>query len=280
MDPDAPLLTAIRRSVDRAGVLAGAGSRYAPVAPLAGLMAELEAPGAILFIGKPCDVGALRQLMRADPAIAARFVLLLSFFCAGVPSQDGTTRIVERLGMAPEEVAAFRYRGDGWPGQATATAADGRTAGMSYEASWGEILSREIQWRCKICPDGVGGAADIAAADAWECDAAGYPLFEEGDGRSLLMARTAAGEAAVAESEAAGAISTAPFDPAGIGAMQPSQARRKRLIRSRLMAMALAGLPRPDVAGLAVDRAARGAGLAEEARAVSGSFRRIARRVW
>lgn len=280
MDPDAPLLTAIRRSTGRDDVLAAAGSRYAPAAPLAELMTELERPGPILFIGKPCDVGALRQLMAADPSIAARFPLLLSFFCAATPSQTGTDRIIAKLGLTTDEVASFRYRGNGWPGRAEAVTKDGRRASMSYPDSWGAILSKEVQWRCKICPDAVGGVADIAAADAWHADEAGYPLLEEAEGRSLILARTPAGSAALDRAVADGVLAVTPIKVTEIDSMQPSQARRKRLVASRVAAMALAGLPRPRMAGLAVMRAARRAGVVETLRSLAGSWLRIRQGRW
>lgn len=275
MDPERPLETRVLRSTDRDDILATAGSRYAPVSPLEGLRAELEAPGRILFIGKPCDVGAMRQLMRADPAVAARFPYLLSFFCAGTPSQDGTDRIVRALGLEPGEVAHFRYRGDGWPGFASAATADGRSARLSYAASWGDILSKEVQFRCKICPDGVGGAADVAAADAWYGGETGYPEFEEADGRSLILTRTGKGDALVAAAEAAGALRTEPLAIDEIRLMQPSQANRKRLLASRLAAMTVTGMPRPRMDGLWVDEGRREASLTAEAKSFAGTVRRI-----
>lgn len=275
MDPLQPLFTRIVRSAGRADVVRAAGSRYAPAAPLAEIRAELATPGRILFIGKPCDTGAMRQLMAADPEVAARIPYLLSFFCAGTPSQAGTGRILDRLGVKAEDVSHFRYRGDGWPGYATATRRDGSSERMSYAASWGEILSHEVQFRCKICPDAVGGAADVAAADAWYGGESGYPAFDEADGRSLLISRTAAGDALVAAAEAAGALETAPLPIGEIIKMQPAQARRKRMIASRLAAMAATGLPRPDVSGLGVSKAARMAGPAENVKSFAGTLRRI-----
>ncbi|MCG2840242.1 Coenzyme F420 hydrogenase/dehydrogenase, beta subunit C-terminal domain [Sandaracinobacter sp. RS1-74] len=275
MNPEKPLETLITRSADRDDILATAGSRYAPVSPLETLRTELEAPGNILFIGKPCDVGAMRQLMQADPAVAARIPYLLSFFCAGTPSQDGTDRIVRKLGFEPEEVAHFRYRGDGWPGFATAETADGRRARISYAASWGDILSKEVQFRCKICPDGVGGAADVAAADAWYGGETGYPEFEEADGRSLILTRTRKGDALVAAAEAAGALSTEPLAIGEIRLMQPSQANRRRLLASRLAAMAVTLMPRPNMQGLHLGEARRQARAREEAKSFVGTVRRI-----
>ncbi|MFN3371840.1 MAG: Coenzyme F420 hydrogenase/dehydrogenase, beta subunit C-terminal domain, partial [Sphingomonadaceae bacterium] len=276
MDEAAPLLTAIRRSAGRADVIRAAGSRYAPAAPLAELEAELAEPGRILFIGKPCDAGALRQLIGARPDLADRFPLILSFFCAGTPSQDGTTRLVGRMGMAPGEVTAFRYRGDGWPGLATATSEDGRTARLSYAESWGEVLSREVQLRCKICPDAVGGVADVAAADAWYGGDSGYPAFDEADGRSLLISRTAAGDALVRAAQAVGVLETAPLDVGEVVKMQPAQARRRRELEARVLALRLAGRPVPRMDGLLLSEAARQAPFPRRLRATLGLIKRLA----
>ncbi len=276
MDPDAPLLTRIVRSIGRPDVVRAAGSRYAPASPLADLQAELATPGKILFIGKPCDVGALRQMMAADPSVAARFPFLLSFFCAGTPSQDGTDRIIRHLGAEPADVSSFRYRGDGWPGYATATLANGETKRMSYAASWGDILSHEVQFRCKICPDAVGGVADVAAADAWYGGDSGYPAFEEADGRSLVITRTATGDALLREAEAAGAIASDPLDIGEIIKMQPSQARRKQLAASRMAAMRVMLNPVPVVSGLAVGEAMRQVSLLASLKSMVGTVRRIA----
>jgi coenzyme F420 hydrogenase subunit beta len=275
MDPDAPLLTHVVRSIGRDDVVRAAGSRYAPVAPLAAIAAELDAGGRFAFVGKPCDVSALRQWARHDPRIDAQVVVMLSFFCAGTPSQAGTDRIIKRLGANTGKLASFRYRGDGWPGYATAVEADGRTTRMSYAASWGEILSREVQYRCKICPDAVGGVADIAAADAWYGDDSGYPTFEEADGRSLIMARSPRGAALLAAAEAAGAIATTPLDVGEIIKMQPHQARRKRLVASRIAALTATFQPRPRTDGTGVETAAKLAPFAEQLRSFAGSVRRI-----
>jgi len=276
MDPDAPLLTQIVRSFGRADVLKAAGSRYAPVSPLAELAQELETPGDILFIAKPCDVGALRAYMSVNPAVAARFPYLLSFFCAGTPSQNGTDRIIRHLGAEPENVRSFRYRGSGWPGYATADLADGTSKRMGYGASWGDILSREVQFRCKICPDAVGGAADVAAADAWYGGESGYPAFDEADGRSLILTRTPIGDALVRDAEAAGALVTEPLAIGEIIKMQPGQSGRKRLVASRMAAMAVMMNPMPGVKGLMVGEAMRQASLFANLKSMAGTIRRIA----
>ncbi len=274
-DPAVPYANHSGVSADPAAVMGAAGSRYAPSAPLAGLETWLQRPGRFAFVGKPCDVSALRAHARRDPRIVAKIPLMLSFFCAGIPSAAGTQRLLDRLGVKPGDVAAFRYRGDGWPGYATATRHDGSTARMSYADSWGDILSKEVQFRCKICPDAVGGAADVACADAWYGDDRGYPSFDEQDGRSLVIARTPAGLALLDAARAAARIETAPLAMAEIIRMQPHQARRKRQILSRLAAMAVAGRPRPRYRGQQLWQAAAQDSPLAQIRSFAGLLRRL-----
>lgn len=278
MDSAAPLANITVSSRDAAGVFAAAGSRYASSSPLARIDQILETPGRFAFVGKPCDISALRALARVDPRVDAKVPLMLAFFCAGVPSGDGARRILAAIGAPEAGVTAFRYRGDGWPGSATATLADGSTRAMSYHESWGKILSKEIQFRCKICPDAVGSAADIACADAWYGDDDGYPSFKERDGRSLIMARTPRGNALLNEAITAGVIAVEALAPREIERMQPSQARRKREIIARLAAVAVAGRPVPRYRGVQLAAAARQAPLAQQIRSFAGLVRRFALR--
>lgn len=258
-----------------AEVEAAAGSRYAPSAPLEGLTRYLERPERFAFVGKPCDVAALRAMARRDPRIDARFPYMLSFFCAGVPSHSGAREILARLGVAEEELSAFRYRGNGWPGFATATRADGSQERMSYADSWGGILSRHVQFRCKICPDGTGGFADAVCADAWHCDEKGYPLFEEGEGTSLVISRTARGEELVRGAMAAGRIEVGTLAPDAVIAMQPGQTVKKRVALARIAALAATLRPVPRFRGFNLARAARTAGLRLTLRNFLGTCRRL-----
>lgn len=255
-DPRSPIGNETIITVDRAGILTAAGSRYAPSAPLSQLK-ELVATGMrYAFVGKPCDVVALRALSEQEPEIAATFPVLLSFFCAGVPSESGARALLRALGADEEATERFRYRGHGWPGRATAVLKNGDERSMSYHESWGGILSKHVQLRCKICADGTGMAADIVCADAWESDAAGYPLFEEAEGSSLIVSRTDLGERILKRAQEAGHIEMVAFDVNHLASIQPGQRERRRALLARLLALRLTGRPVPHYRGLHLWRSA------------------------
>ncbi|GAA1856040.1 Coenzyme F420 hydrogenase/dehydrogenase, beta subunit C-terminal domain [Microbacterium koreense] len=244
-DQEKPTRTVPVTIMSRDDALAAAGSRYAPVA-----VAQTVPVAAGGMTAKPCEVAAVRAASVDDSALP----VLLSFFCAGTPSQSATDRLVRELGVEDgSHIDEMWYRGRGWPGRFTVRA-DGREASADYEESWGRVLGPATQWRCKICPDGVGESADIVAADSWQTDERGYPLFAESDGRSALVARTERGLALVQAAEAAGVIELRPLDPGHLVAAQPLQATRRRFLAARLWGARLAGRPVPRFRGFGLMR--------------------------
>ncbi len=172
VDPGEPRRTVPVTLTSRSEALAAAGSRYAPVAAC---RTEALTPGSAA-VGKPCEASALRALTAIDHTDAP---LLLSFFCAGTPSQTATDRLVESIGVPPgTTLSSLWYRGRGWPGRFTARTTDGVEVSASYGDSWGTALGPAVQWRCKMCPDGIGESSDISAGDFWRADQHGYPLFD------------------------------------------------------------------------------------------------------
>jgi coenzyme F420 hydrogenase subunit beta len=270
---DDPINNATGAKHDRAALLAAAGSRYAPSSPLAELERHLATGKRFAFIGKPCDIAGLARMAKRDPRIDRLIPYRLAFFCAGVPSRRGTLAVLDKLGVAHDDCARFQYRGDGWPGLARAHRHDGSEASMDYNSSWGTILNRHLQFRCKICPDGTGEFADLVCADAWY-GKDGYPDFTERDGRSLIVARTAAGQQLYDRALAEGWIASEPLAIAEIEKMQPYQANRKRNVLARTAALFAARGRRPRFRHMALLRLALGEGKIAQARNAYGTFKR------
>jgi coenzyme F420 hydrogenase subunit beta len=242
---DDPTRTVPLAITTRDHALQAAGSRYAPVATAA--QPDAVDPTSAV-VGKPCEISALRALQsQLEPG--SEPPLLLSFFCAGTPSQWATDELVADLGVAPtEKVTDLWYRGRGWPGRFTAVT-DDRSASTDYDDSWGRRLGPAMQWRCKMCPDGVGESADIVAGDFWQTDARGYPLFTEGEGVSALIARTLRGHEVLLRSREAGVLVMRAIDPDAIASVQPFQVKRRRLLAARLRGARLAGRTTPRYRG-------------------------------
>ncbi|NDR52963.1 Coenzyme F420 hydrogenase/dehydrogenase, beta subunit C-terminal domain [Actinomyces sp. 565] len=231
-----------------------AGSRYAPAANAA---APDAASSGTAFIGKPCEAQAIRSLSRER----GQRPIILSFFCAGTPDQRATDRLLDELfaGTGADRdlpLCDMRYRGHGWPGEFTAVAADGTTVSTSYSESWGKALGPTVQWRCRLCPDGVGEYSDVTASDFWRATPDGYPDFTDGEGVSALLARTPRGLEIIREAEKAGVITVTPLRLDDLRQVQPYQHERRDYLVPRRTAARLMGLHTPRMRGFGAWRRA------------------------
>lgn len=274
VDPLNPLRNVVQQSRTKSDILRAAGSRYAPAAPLEGIDELFKNNEPFAFVGKPCDAAAMRAYLKQRPDRASKVVAILSFMCAGVPSIRGTHAVLKAMGTTKESVIQFRYRGDGWPGYATAIDGSGQAYKMDYNSSWGNILGKYLQLRCKVCPDGTGEFADVVCADAWH-GKDGYPDFAERDGRSMVLTRTPAGERLVREAELAGRLQTETLSVSDIAGMQPYQVTRKQVAIGRLTAVWLKWRIAPRFIGLRLMRNAQTGGWLPVLRNGWGTFKRL-----
>lgn len=180
-------------SYTRDDVLKRSSSRYAPAAVFDEIIEILESSEHnYAFIGKPCDIAGLKNLLKEYPKYSNRIKYFLSLFCAGMPSYNATKKILTSFN-SKEFPIYLKYRGDGWPGYFTAKYDDGSICRMSYNDSWGKVLGRDLNFRCKICPDGIGLLADISFGDSWKTKD-GYPDFSESNGVNFCFVRTLRGQ--------------------------------------------------------------------------------------
>lgn len=256
----------------RAEALSASGSRYAPASALSGMSHPLGSSKAM--VGKPCEASALRQIV--DSSASKDGPVILSFFCAGTPSQKATDRLLAELGIDAREAEAVRYRGRGWPGKFTATSAEHEVE-MTYHESWGKHLGRDIQPVCKICPDGTGGSADISVGDYWHSDEHGFPLFEDAPGSSVVIARTRRGAELVQAAAEAGVVEIAEVDLDAVARVQPLQRERRLTLAARLVGKRLALRSVPDYHGFASTRRLLRHRWRQAPRVTAGSFMRARR---
>lgn len=181
------------------------GSRYSISHPLE-IIGQLDISKKYLFIGKPCDVTALKNYMRIDKEICERIPYVVSFFCAGLPSTFAQEKLLEELECKPSECVDLRYRGNGWPGFATAIDIKGNKHQIDYNSSWGKILGRDVMKACRFCMDGIGELADVSCGDLWYLTSDKKPDFNEKEGRNIIFTRTTKGLKLIEEARKNGYI--------------------------------------------------------------------------
>ncbi len=273
--PAQPMRSEAQVSRSRAEVLAGAGSRYGPAAPLVDLLQLLDHGQPFAAIGKPCDISALRNLARVDRRVDALIRCTIAIVCGGASSFGLSQDLVRRFGLEEREVSLLRYRGYGNPGRTRVEARDGRAFEVTYNDLWADEAKWRLFFRCKVCGDALGEAADIAVSDVWP---GGGPSGEDA-GFNGFIARTERGAALLRGAAEAGVLTlTGPMDFRDFDVVQPHQVRKKQALASRLAAMREAGLPVPAYPDLRLDAAAATATEEYRRSNYDGMRERLARR--
>ena len=94
-------------SQTRDELLAATGSRYAPASPCERLDLIENATAPCVFLGKPCDVEALRKAADLRERLRDKIGVAIGIFCAGTPSTAGTLDLIR----TPRDCPGGRRRG-------------------------------------------------------------------------------------------------------------------------------------------------------------------------
>ena len=229
-------------------VLAAAGSRYGPTAALATMGTLLDGGEPFALIAKPCDLNAMRRLAHHDPRVNRLVRYWLTPVCGGYMPDIGFRQFASRMGHDHKTIASVRYRGHGCPGPTRIEHQDGQVTDHHYLDVWGDDDSQWVlPFRCKVCADGIGEAADIAAADNWDGGSPTREGSKTDPGSNAVIIRTKAGETLVEAALASGRL-VAELDLSvdDLSRMQPHHVKKKLsgLARSRGMAAAGSLAPR------------------------------------
>ncbi len=264
-------------SFTRADVLHGMGSRYGPTAPLVDLGEVLAQEKPFAYIGKPCDVSALRNFARHDPRVDALCRYKLALVCGGFMPTPDLRAFLKGIGIDHRDITDFRYRGYGCPGSTRVETRDGRVVEKNYLDFWGEDASAwSLPFRCKVCPDGIGEAADLAASDTWP---GGSPTWEgqaDDPGTNAVLARTKAGLELMEAAERDGAlVIERDVTARDMDDYQPHQVDKKRAVWARHLGLRTVGKLAPEVRRLRIEELALENGVPENLRQARGTRRRV-----
>lgn len=241
-DPSAPLFSEVRINETTDDVKGCSGSRYVSCPALSRISEAAASGKRFAAVGKPCDIRALRNLVDFDEHYAEAFPYLFSFFCAGLPSKNAARRLDGQLNPEGKRLVSFRYRGNGWPGYATESFAEGGEASMTYDDSWGKILGRDLEGYCRFCFDGLGEYADVSAGDAWYRLPNGKPDFSEHEGRNVVFGRTKKGDELLRAMAGYGLLHLEDFDDWNyLRGIQARQFERKATLATNLRVLRLTG---------------------------------------
>ena len=275
-----PISTKTFCSITRSEIIERCGSRYITSSPLYDIYSKVEKGKKYAFIGRPCDIVALKNYMHEFKTFENEIIYTLSFFCAGTPSRAANVNLIKDMGCSVQNCMSFKYRGDGWPGYATAVDKEGNKYKAEYNIAWGKYLGRDIMPICRLCTDGIGKVADITCADLWYLNSEGKPDFSEHNGRNVIFTRTSKGDSLLQEIASSNRMTLDYYDEKmkDFYLIQTHQFDRTITLYSQILAMKLLGRKYPNYNVRTLKNFSELATLKRKCKIFFGTIKRIVQR--
>lgn len=230
-DDSDPLLNSSFLATDEKGILAARGSRYGPVSNCTALEQIIKKPGKYAFIGKPCEIQALRKLQDLLPELKKHVSLSIGIFCACTPPRSNTASFLCQSGIKLEDVRNIQYRGNGWPGSFRASNGRKILLERPYMDAWRHLVASNPAIRCMLCFDTFADSADVAVGDPWGKEL----IAAEQRGLSLVVTRSERAKDNIRSAEKCGAINLRETTRADVFTYQKNLVRKTQKARAKVL---------------------------------------------
>lgn len=219
----------ISRSPDE--IEQGSKTRYYSVSMDAALREIRATRERIAFVGVPCFIKAVRNLMIADPIIKDCVQVTIALFCGHMKSSGFAESLAWQLGVPPKDIdtADFRVKRPGHSAKAYGFSVSRKSAESTLTAPMSEMAGR--RWdggyfklkACDYCDDVVGETADVSLGDAWLPEFDGDPA-----GTNVVVVRDPRIASLIEDAIAHEKVSLTPLDPERVIASQAAGFRDRR----------------------------------------------------
>ena len=176
-DQDAPYRSKGILACSPEEIRACAQSKYC-VTPSMDVLREIrQKEGRFAVVALPCQIHGLKKLALADPKLYRKIEVIFGLYCSCTMEPNGHIEAMEAVGIKRDEVAAFEFRGGGWPGGMFVYKKDKSTVSLHPAQAYGTVVNVMFRLfgchRCHLCIDGLAQFADLSFGDFWAFDYAG-----------------------------------------------------------------------------------------------------------
>jgi len=189
----------------REDIFEAATSKYCPVPANTALKEISQGEGNFAVVGLPCHIHGVRKAETASKGLKERVAFHFGIFCSQMDSFKSTQFLLTKLGIERTAIASIRYRGAGWPGEVKIRLRNGDEKTIPpTSALWASCHCSLLfsPARCLLCNDVTNELADISFGDPWLPEI----MATEQEGKSIVIARSAQGEALLHRASSQGII--------------------------------------------------------------------------
>lgn len=195
----------LARSVDE--ITLAQRSKYCPVPTLSLFKDVIDSDQRIVFVGTPCQVHGLYNLMNIVPKLRKNIVLVVGLVCDRVMTYGAMDYLIKKSGIGEERSQSLIFRDktcEGYPGIVHIQSQDGQSK-VEPAVVRMQIKDYFTPARCRICFDKMNIFADVTIGDPH-----GLENVDRKRGESMLVVRTKNGQNIVQSAQRDNAINVRP----------------------------------------------------------------------
>lgn len=142
--------------------------------------------GKIAFVGLPCQIRILRNLMKNDIILREKVFLIIGLFCGHNSRRNLLIDVLNQKGIREFDVKEIIFRQGLWRGNMQVTLKDDKKISFPFQDfSIYQNLHFDSLKKCLFCVDHTAEDADISCGDAWLSYLRNDPIKH-----SLIITRT------------------------------------------------------------------------------------------
>jgi coenzyme F420 hydrogenase subunit beta len=147
-------------------IISAIGSKYCPVPLNVELRNILESKvEKIAFVGLPCHVQGLNNLIKIKPELGKKIYITLGIFCSRTPTFIATENLLKKLNLKTKDIKSINYR---CKYDMVITLKNGHERIIPYRNYWNSDFKYLISPRCIMCHDRLNDFSDLSFGDDWE----------------------------------------------------------------------------------------------------------------
>ncbi len=231
-----------------------AGSKYLPIPVNQIIRKLLEEKRKVAFIGLPCHLKALDQLIRCKPSLKEKIAFKIGLFCGRGFDLNFLLYVLHKYCIDQSNISRLGFRGYGWPGRLHVEMSSDSVKRVYIKYSeYGKYSGSYffMPRGCLVCPDFTAELADISLGDAWLKDI----IQSDSEGTSLIISRTELGSMILHKASKEGVLDLSEISAeATIHSQSAQLIFHKVSLKGRILLMKILGLlPEPSISGVSVD---------------------------
>ena len=179
-------------------ILLSQKSKYVPIPMLSQIM---EADGPVAFVGLPCHVHGLNNLLDRHPEYKSKILVTIGLVCDRILTNAAVDYLAQKANCVPVKKFIFRDKTrPTYPGNVFVESVKGKQAVLDASLRMG-VKDYFTPARCRLCFDKLNVYADVVIGDPHGIDG-----VDRNRGESLVIVRTRKGEKLISDTMAAGTI--------------------------------------------------------------------------